>query len=77
MPPAQEPAAEPESSSAEGAAESIGAEVRARLERLNGRPAAEHVAVFDEVHRHLSGALERLAPQDADPPSSPPPPGRN
>ena len=31
-----------------------------RLEELAGRPVAEHVEVFDEVHRHLQDALAAL-----------------
>lgn len=31
-----------------------------RLDDLEGRPVAEHVEVFDEVHRHLQDALATL-----------------
>ena len=31
-----------------------------RLETLEGRPVAEHVEVFDAVHRHLQDALATL-----------------
>jgi len=32
----------------------------ARLQELDGRPVAEHVEVFDAVHRHLQDALAAL-----------------
>lgn len=35
-------------------------EARRRLAALDDLPTSDHVAVFDELHRELSGVLERL-----------------
>jgi len=42
-------------------------EARALLEGLEGAAVAEHVAVFDAVHRRLQDALASLDPQDERP----------
>jgi hypothetical protein len=36
-------------------------EAVARLDDLSGRPVSDHVAVFDDIHGRLRGALEDAA----------------
>ncbi len=52
-------AAQPDEAGA-GIAERTLEEARRRLAALDELPTADHVAVFDELHRELSGVLERL-----------------
>ncbi|WP_046468478.1 hypothetical protein [Allosalinactinospora lopnorensis] len=50
----------PEESAGAGIAARTLEEARRRLAALDDLPTADHVAVFDELHRELSGVLERL-----------------
>ncbi|MFC4565326.1 hypothetical protein ACFO4E_26015 [Nocardiopsis mangrovi] len=52
--------AEAEDAAAAGMAERIVEGTRERLEALDDLPTAEHVAVYDSLHRELSGALSAL-----------------
>ncbi|MFC3994526.1 hypothetical protein ACFOVU_01260 [Nocardiopsis sediminis] len=56
--------AEAEDAAAAGMAERIVDGTRERLEALDHLPTAEHVAVYDELHRELSSALSALDRED-------------
>ncbi|MDS1269495.1 hypothetical protein RIF23_04195 [Lipingzhangella sp. LS1_29] len=48
---------EQESANTDG---SVTRATRERLAELGNRPTADHVAVFDEIHRHLVDALSEV-----------------
>ncbi|MFC7330572.1 hypothetical protein [Marinactinospora rubrisoli] len=58
------PVPAPPGAADDGLADRTVAQVRARLAELDGLETADHVAVFDAVHRELADVLGRL---DRDP----------